>query len=109
MLIFGLLKLVSTEIAKATEGRGQFASLAESKLANVTYDEEKGWLNYMSSDGIEFDQRLLTKDEISAFVNDYNDYLQITVLTAEWFIGVIATLQWGYGDLFHDWIHNALL
>ena len=106
LVMFALTRLLSDEMLKAVQGRGLAADIAGEKLDDVTYSENRGRLNYMSKEGVEYEQRLLTKDEIARFYSEFDEYLQSTFLFVELSVGAVATLQWGYGDLFHDWFHD---
>jgi len=106
LLSFGLLKLTFSLLEKALNGRGQFAGKAHEKLEPVTFAENKGWLNFMSKDGGEYDRPLYTMEEIKMLFEDLEARVMATVLPNELIIGAVATLQWGYGDLFHCWVNG---
>lgn len=106
LLSFGLLKLILSEIDKAISGRGELAEWAKEKLNPVLYSEEKGWLNYISKDGVEYENPLHTQDEILHFLREVEDRILFSFLPNELLLGALATLQWGYGDVLFYLLHG---
>jgi len=106
LLAFGLMKFIVSELSKAVSGRGELADYVKEVLDPFTYSEDKGWLNFGSKDGVEYEAPLRTKDEIRYFTRELEDRVLFSFVPNELLLGAIATLQWGYGDLFFCLIHG---
>ena len=106
IFLFGVFKFIFEAIVQAVHGKGLYAGMASEKLKNVTFSEDKGWGNFISPEGVEYERPLLTKSEISQKLEELKDTLFPIFIFNELTIVFIATLQWGYGDLFHCWING---
>ncbi len=106
ILLFGFLKFILAELNKAAHGRGAFAEQFKEKLSPVLYSEDKGWLNHMSPDGKEYERPLYSIEEVKRYLSELEDKLMFAVLPNELLVAAVATLQWGYGDLFHNFVHG---
>ena len=106
LFAFGFLKLTLSEINKAVSGRGEFAGWVKEKLDPFVYSEDKGWLNYGSEDGVEYENPLHTQDEVRSFLREIEDRILFAFLPNELLFGAFATLQWGYGDLLYCFLHG---
>jgi hypothetical protein len=106
LLSFGLLKYMVVAIRNAVEGTGPFAEMARERLRPYVFSEDKGWLNYMSEDGVEYETPLPKQEEVEGHFAEIEQHILSSVIPNEMIIGALATLQWGYGDLFHCWING---
>jgi hypothetical protein len=106
LLSIGLTKFAIGELSKAINGRGPLAERMAKDFAPVIYSEDKGWLNFMTPDGRELERPLRTLEEVKRELEGLEDYLSFRAFPTEFTIGIFATLQWGYGDLFHCFVHG---
>ena len=106
LLSFGMLKFVVVAMRNAVEGTGPFAEMARERLSPYVFSEDKGWLNFMSEDGVEYEAPLPKQEEVEGHFAEIEQQVLSSVIPNEMFIGALATLQWGYGDLFHCWING---
>ena len=106
LLAFGLLKFTLSEIQKAVSGRGEYVNMAKERLDPVIFAKDKGWLNFMTAEGEEYESPLHTWDEVKSFLEQIEDRILATVVPNELVFGAFATLQWGYGDLFFCFLHG---
>ncbi len=108
LFIFGLTRYVFSEIEKASRNEGAFAKLFEEKLSPVLYSEDKGWRNYMSEDGVEYEQPLMEREELSMQLKSLNDFIAIRTFPAELLLGIKLALQGGYGDMLASWLQERV-
>jgi hypothetical protein len=106
LLVLGGSRYVVSDMNRAVHGRGPHKDIAAKKLGGSVYSEDKGWLNYMNSEGVEFERPLRTWEEIQELTDDLVDYVQARLQPTEISVGVAATLQWGYGDLIFCFLHG---
>ncbi|MBY5988329.1 hypothetical protein [Roseovarius atlanticus] len=106
LVLFGATRLVVSEMQKAFEGHGAFAEQFKAKLDEITYSDGKGWKNNMAEDGTPYERRLLTEEEIQKIMKDFEARIVWIFLSNELFLAAVATLQWGYGDMFHCFVHG---
>ena len=106
LVFFGMTKIVFNRLHNGINGRGIFAEMVQDRVSKVTFSEDKGWLNYMSKDCLEFERALFKKSEIEAFFQELKDGVDAKLIPNELFIGALATLQWGYGELIFVLVHG---
>ena len=108
LIMFGLTRYVFAEIEKASSGEGAFVEMFEEKLNPVLYSEDKGWSNYMSKDGVEYEQPLIERQELSVQLKRLNEFITMRTFPAEMLLGIKLALQGGYGDLFASWLQERV-
>lgn len=106
ILLFGFTRFILELTKNASEGGGPFFDKFIEIFKPVTYSDDRGWLNYMSKDGQEFDRPLPTIETVSKQFSEFERHVFYVVASNEFLLAIIATLQWGYGDLFHCWVHG---
>jgi len=106
LFAFGFLKFAMSEINKAVSGRGEYVDMAREKLDPVTFSKDKGWHNFMSNEGVEYERPLFTLDEVKGHLRETEGRILAVFVPNELFFGALATLQWGYGDLLHCFLHG---
>lgn len=106
ILLFGFSKLAMQQVKDAISGRGEQQKEAQEKLKSVTFSDDKGWLNYMSKEGVVYTERLHTNEEIQAHFADFESRAIFYIASNELLLATLATLQWGYGDLLHCLING---
>ena len=106
LLSLGLTRYIVSEIAKGASGRGPMAEMVRRKLDKVVFSDDKGWLNYMNTDGVEYEKPLITWEEVREEITRLEDYVSYRLQPTEIFIGISATIQWGYGDLIFCFLHG---
>jgi hypothetical protein len=106
LLIYAMPRFILDEIAKAAENKGLFKDQLKSELDEASFSDSKGWLNYMSADGVEYERPLRTRDEITAELTAFRDHVNAKLYANELILAAMATLQWGYGDLLHCWFNG---
>ncbi len=99
LLTFGLTRLTFWEVTEAAYERGPFVKKFYQKIDPITFSEDKGWLNYVSKDGQEYERPFFKRDEIQAMLDDLNSFITRNVQPAEIVMGLKLTLQGGYGDV----------
>jgi hypothetical protein len=99
LLTFGFTRMMLWEVTEAAYERGPFVKNFYKQIDPITFSEDKGWLNYISKEGQQYERPLFKREEIQAMLDDLNSFITRKVQPAEILMGLKLTLQGGYGDL----------
>jgi hypothetical protein len=99
LLTFGFTRMMFWEVTEAAYERGPFVRKFYKQIEPITFSDEKGWRNYVSKDGQQYERPLFKREEIQAMLDDLNSFITRKVQPAEILMGLKLTLQGGYGDV----------